>query len=161
MVTLFVSYLCAGCSADESRIHERTPENDKTSIQEALSEWLESECPSDRALHRVVSYRDEIVDGLFEALAYGPKQSTIEAAKSRAIAKFRAKSGAGNSDLLLPEGEEKYTRSMVGQFIVNYQVRAAQALGLIGGINAQEALLMANPANPAVQRAIELALVHA
>jgi hypothetical protein len=115
---------------------------DPARARQTLVEWLECEECTEGQLEAVVSYRQSVVPSLAATLREGPPPASIERLRLHLAATYRQ---LKDYERTHPESkvsmtEEQYLQTYIGNYVALYKVRAAIALGRIGGAQATEAL---------------------
>jgi len=131
-------------------------------VRHALVEWFECEECTEGQLDRVVKFGQLVVPSLGATLREGPPPASIEELRQHLLANYRNlaeyQSTHPDEPVKLPMGEAEYVKTYLDNYVALYQVRAATALGTIGGPAAREALLSARPVRSDVRSAVEQAL---
>ena len=125
-------------------------------VGDVVKSWLECEECTDGELRRVVSLGDTAVPILTAALRDGPSVETRAQLSKDLLATYGELKGYGPVWM----GDEEYVRKYTENAVVLYQVRAAVALGAIGGAEPRRALegALGRGGRDEVQRAVGAAL---
>lgn len=125
-------------------------------VGEQVKSWLECEECTDGELRRVVSLGDKAVPTLAAALRDGPSAEIRAQLSKDRLATYGKLKGYGPVWMT----EEEYVRKYTENAVVLYQVRAAVALGAIGGPEPRRALeeVLGKGGRDEVQRAVGAAL---
>jgi hypothetical protein len=128
------------------------------SVEERVRSWLECEECTDGELRHVVSLGDEAVPTLAAALGHGPPEESQARLRKHRLATYAQLKDYGS----VPMTEEEYVRKYAENTVALYQVRAAVALGAIGGSEARRALegALGRGDRDDVQQAIRAALAE-
>lgn len=128
------------------------------SVGEQVTSWLECEECTDGELRHVVSLGDQAVPALAAALHHGPSEESRAQLRKHRLATYAQLKDYGP----VPLTEEVYVRKYTENAVALYQVRAAVALGAIGGPEARRALeeALGRGDRDDVQQAIRAALAE-
>jgi hypothetical protein len=128
------------------------------SAAEQVKSWLECEECTDGELRHVVRLGDEAVPGLAAALQHGPAEESLARLRKGLLATYAQLKDYGP----VPMTEEEYVRTYTENVVALYQVRAATALGAIGGAEARRTLekALGRGDRQDVQQAIRTALAQ-
>jgi hypothetical protein len=123
---------------------------------DVVTSWLECEECTDGELRRVVSLGDTAVPTLTAALQNGPPAEIRAQLSKDLLATYGNLKGYGPVSMT----EEEYVRKYTENAVVLYRVRAAVALGAIGGPEPRRALegALGRGGRDEVQRAVGAAL---
>lgn len=129
--------------------------------ERAVQAWLGCEECQDGQRARVVSYGDAVIPLLRQALLGGPSPAQRAVMRDKYVTLYNSIQSAG-----LPAGtpavtRDEYVRRALSNHVATYQMRAAAALGSIGGPRATAVLQTAlNPAGVSNYRADVIATVR-
>jgi len=104
--------------------------------------WLECEECTDGELQAVVRLGDVVVPSLTTILRDGPSPSRREIARRSLVDAYRQLRAYGEThpEASITMSEDEYVEMYLGNYVANYQTRAATALAAIGGDRAKQAL---------------------
>lgn len=115
----------------------------------ALATWLESDDFEPRRLAPVTKLGQLVVPSLAAALERGPSPAKRELVRRSVAADYEALDrGARPASARPLRSKSDFTRHYLANFDALYRIRAAQALGAIGGPSARKALEGALPKAP-------------
>lgn len=129
LVVVFLVALHADMAIAQSRL---SPSQAQSAVI-ALSAWLESDHGDADELAAVLKYGQSVVPSLAAALAAGPSAARRTRLRSALESSYSAAKPTAAS-------QEQYVQHYMGNFEAMYRVRAAQALALIGGPTARDAI---------------------
>jgi hypothetical protein len=128
----------------------------------AVLAWLECEECVDGELEAVVRLGQAALPGLVASLRDGPPRARAEAYRRhlRKAYPMLADYARRHPDVKVPMSEEEYVKTYLDNYTALYQVRAARALGAIGGDDSRRALeaALARPLREDVQWSVKKAL---
>jgi hypothetical protein len=109
---------------------------------QVLVTWFECEECEAGELRAVTRYGQAIVPSLIATLNEGPSPASREILRQQMQDRYDelATYAQKNPNAKLASGREEFVAMYLGNFDAQYRVRAAQALGTIGGGRAREAL---------------------
>ena len=119
-----------------------------TQNRHAIVNYMECEECEDGQLEAVVKLGVMAIPTLAASLREGPSPSQIEMLRRNLIRTYRELKAyeLTHPDAVVPGTEEQYVKTYLGNYVALYQVRAATALGKIGGPEARRALEEASSA---------------
>ena len=109
----------------------------------ALVNWLECEECEDGELDNVLEYSELLRPSLVATLKAGPPEAGRERLRLHLSKTYRELEDYGRSHpeaRLSSKGQSEYVHMYMGNYVAQYKVRAAAALGRIGGTEARESL---------------------
>ncbi len=144
--------------------HAQRPDpKESRRIQEVLIAWFECEECNEGELRRVVALGRKIVPTLGATLQQGPAPASRELYRLRlrdAYDELQAYARSHPEEKIDLPSRDKYVTTYLDNYIATYKIRAAKALGAIGGTEATAALRrgLERPERDDVKAAINRAL---
>jgi hypothetical protein len=133
--------------------------------REALVEWYECEECEENQLEQVMNYREDVVPSLIATLNGGPGPASRELMRRGLEERYDRllEYQRNHPEAKISAPKEKFVTQYLSNYDAQYRVRAAQALGAIGGDSAEKGLrgAMKQPYRADVRSSIERALGEA
>jgi hypothetical protein len=128
----------------------------------AIVNYMECEECDDGELEAVVKLGTLAIPTLVAILREGPSPSQIEMLRRHLTTTYRELKAyeLTHPDAAVPGTEEQYVKTYLSNYVARYQIRAARALGKIGGPEARRALEEASlaPLRDDVRNVVKAAL---
>jgi len=146
MILMVFCACVAGCkgqpSSSETQSEKLSPEQ-AIAARQAIVAWLECEECTSGELEAVVKLGSTAVPSLAATLRSGPPPSSREIQREHLVQTYRgmeayAKTHPRESGIKM--SEEEYVRLYSENYVALYQIRAARALGSIGGEQSRNSL---------------------
>jgi hypothetical protein len=143
-IFLVAMILLAGCTKSVEQQPEApqlTPQKSAEATQ-ALVEWFECEECEAGELSAVTEYGEAVVPILISTLNQGPSPASRELVRRELETRYDELSSYSKEhpNVELASSKEEFVTIYLSNYVALYRVRAALALGAIGGKNAEEAL---------------------
>jgi len=143
-ISLVALILLAGCTKSveqQSEVLVLTPEESAKATQ-VLVEWFECEECEAGELSSVTEYGEAVVPILISTLNQGPSPASRELVHRELETRYDELVAYSNEhpNVKLASSKEEFVTIYLSNYIALYKVRAALALGAIGGKNAEKAL---------------------
>jgi hypothetical protein len=113
-----------------------------SSAAQALANWLECERCEQGELEAITHHGQAIVPGLITALNQGPLPAARENLRKDLESRYEqlVEHGRRNPRAPMTATKERFVELYLGNFDARFRVRAAHALGMVGGDRARAAL---------------------
>ncbi len=163
IVILVLCLVAWGCppKPTEPERPKLTPE-EAAEARRTIVEWLECEECTDGELEAVVKLGEVAVPNLSAALREGPSQASVELLRRHLVKTYGdlKEYEKTHPEARVTSSEEEYVSTYMENYDALYRVRAATALGAIGGTEAKKALegAMKEPFRDDVETAVADAL---
>jgi len=144
VIGVLICLAVLACTRGESKsttTPELSPEQ-RADARRTMVAYLECEECTEGQLEAVVKLGETIVPSLAASLHAGPSPASLEVLRDHLETNYDRlqKYGRTHREARLEMGKGEYVRTYTENFVALYQVRAATALGAIGGRKAEEAL---------------------
>ena len=143
-IFLVTTILFAGCTKpveQQPETPQLTPEESAKATQ-VLVEWFECEECEAGELSAVTEYGEIVVPILISTLNEGPSPASRELVRRELETRYNELIAYSNEhpNVKLASNKEEFVTIYLSNYVALYKVRAALALGEIGGMNAEQAL---------------------
>jgi hypothetical protein len=141
MILLALGLVVRDCQKRDPTHPPLTPEQ-ATVARRAIINYLECDECEEGELEAVVKQGPAVVSSLVATLLEGPSRANLETLRRQLITNYRElkEYERTHPDSKVPGTEEQYVKTFTENYIALYRVRAATALGAIGGPEARRAL---------------------
>ena len=148
LLTMLLGCCFAVAKCDKQGMPVPLSPQQATQNRHAIVNYMECEECDDGELQAVVKLGALAIPTLAASLREGPSPSQIEMLRRNLIRTYRELKAyeLTHPDAVVPGTEEQYVKTYLSNYVALYQVRAATALGKIGGPEARRALQEASVA---------------
>ena len=141
VVLLNTSIACRRAESPEEAVAKLAPEQ-AADVRRTIVLWLECEECIDGELAAVAELGAAAIPTLSAVLREGPSPASRESARRKLGRSYQQlrEYAISHPEVEVPMDEEEYITTFLGNYVALHRIRAAQALGAIGGPYGKDAL---------------------